>query len=161
MGFAHQKVYEKKSQKKTVSRIQIPDTTLFHADTTLELKHRLGWEVNIQRHSERVQVLMGVKRRESRLKTVLFWLNWSNCTSSHYACIKNEKSRFWRKNCWRNSPPLPEGDTFLISYSRKICRVFLARKIAEQAPRLVSGVLTLVPEETSGCYKRKPMINIL
>lgn len=45
--------------------------------------------------------------------------------------------------------PCKKGDIFLISYSRKICRVFLAGKIAEQPPRLVSGVLRFVPKEIS------------
>lgn len=57
--------------------------------------------------------------------------------------------------------PCKKGDIFLVSYPKRICRVFQARKTAEQSPRLASGVVTFVTEEISGCHKRKPMANIL
>lgn len=57
--------------------------------------------------------------------------------------------------------PCKKGDLFLISYPRRICRVFQTRNTAEQSPRLASGVVTSVTEKISGCHKRKPMANIL
>lgn len=52
--------------------------------------------------------------------------------------------------------PCKKGDL-----PRRICRVFQARKTAEQSPRLASGVVTFVTEKISGCHKRKPMANNL